>query len=266
MGKFSGILLCSDLDDTLLTTDKRVSDENKKAIEYFKDNGGIFTFATGRIPYGAKIMLRYIQPNAPMICFNGAGIYDFTEDRLIYNMKLHDDKISAVEFIDKNYDFSGIEICTRDRLYFSKMNEVVYEQKRHEQLPDLFADYHSIDGDWIKVLFMQKREEIQAIRDAFANSDFNDRFDFTQSSPYYYEMLPKGANKGNGLVKLGEILGIKKEDIIAVGDNENDIEMVKSAGVGIAVANAIQSVRDAADMITVDNNSNALACVIEMLS
>ena len=54
MGKFDGILLCTDLDDTLLTTDKRVSDENSKAIEYFKSEGGLFTFATGRVPQGAK--------------------------------------------------------------------------------------------------------------------------------------------------------------------------------------------------------------------
>ena len=57
MGKFDGILLCTDLDDTLLTTDKRVSDENSKAIEYFKSEGGLFTFATGRVPQGAKLML-----------------------------------------------------------------------------------------------------------------------------------------------------------------------------------------------------------------
>ena len=57
MGKFDGILLCTDLDDTLLTTDKRVSDENSKAIEYFKSEGGLFTFATGRVPQGAKLHL-----------------------------------------------------------------------------------------------------------------------------------------------------------------------------------------------------------------
>ena len=76
MGKFDGILLCTDLDDTLLTTDKRVSDENSKAIEYFKSEGGLFTFATGRVPQGAKLMLNYVHPNAPMVCFNGAAIYE----------------------------------------------------------------------------------------------------------------------------------------------------------------------------------------------
>ncbi len=59
--------LCTDLDDTLLTTDKRVSDENSKAIEYFKSEGGLFTFATGRVPQGAKLMLNYVHPNAPMV-------------------------------------------------------------------------------------------------------------------------------------------------------------------------------------------------------
>ena len=57
MGKFDGILLCTDLDDTLLTTDKRISDENKQAIEYFMSEGGLFTFATGRVVDGARLML-----------------------------------------------------------------------------------------------------------------------------------------------------------------------------------------------------------------
>lgn len=62
MGKFDGILLCTDLDDTLLTTDKRVSDENSKAIEYFKSEGGLFTFATGRVPQGAKVNAKLRSP------------------------------------------------------------------------------------------------------------------------------------------------------------------------------------------------------------
>lgn len=265
MGKFSGILLCTDLDDTLLTTDKKVSEENKRAIEYFKDNGGYFTFATGRIPYGAKLMLEYIKPNAPMLCFNGAGIYDFEKDDLIWNMKLHDDKIKVLEFVEKNLPFTGLEVCTKDKLYICKTNEVVYEHKVHEKLPDLYADYHDIEEEWVKVLFMQKENEIGYVRKAMAESEFNDRFDFIQSSPKYYELLPKNASKGRCLLKLADILGIDIKNVVAIGDNENDIEMIKSAGTGIAVANAIKEVLDVADVITVDNNSHAVSAAIDWI-
>ena len=83
MGKFDGVLLCTDLDDTLLTYDKRVSEGNVKALNYFMDNGGRFTFATGRVPRGAKLRREYIEPNAPMVCANGAGIYDFKTEKFL---------------------------------------------------------------------------------------------------------------------------------------------------------------------------------------
>ena len=82
MGKFDGILLCTDLDATLLNDEHKVSEENIKAIDYFKSEGGMFTFVTGRVPNGARLMLEYVKPNAPVVTFNGAGIYDFEKEEL----------------------------------------------------------------------------------------------------------------------------------------------------------------------------------------
>lgn len=264
-GKFEGILLCTDLDDTLLTSDKSVSKENKEALEYFMSEGGLFTFATGRIPYGAKLMLEHIVPNAPMVCFNGAGIYDFEEDHLLWNMSLHRDRIKILEFVEENLPFSGIEVCTADKLYFCKTNEAVYEHKEHERLPDRFCDYHDIEEEWVKVLIMQKESEVGMVRDVIAGSDFHDRFDFIQSSPKYYEILPKGASKGGCLLKLADMLEIDRRRVIAAGDNENDLSMIKAAGVGMAVTNAIKEVLDAADVIIPDHNSHALAAAVKWI-
>ena len=265
MGKFDGILLCSDLDDTLLTTDKHISDDNKRMIEYFKKEGGKFTFATGRIPHGAKLMLKYIEPNAPMVCFNGAGIFDHRTDELLWRMALDDDAVKVMEFVDKNFPYSGLEVCTEKELYFCKVNMIVEVHKKHEDLADLYADYHDVPKPWIKALFMQETYQIDEVRNGLQNSEFTEKFDFIQSSPQYYELLPKNASKGNALVKLAEILKVPINRVIAIGDNENDISMIKSAGTGIAVANAIEPLKDAADFITVDNNSSAVAAVINML-
>ena len=73
MNKFKGILFTTDLDGTVLRKDKTISEENKKAIEYFMSEGGIFTFITGRIPYGAEPVLQQLEPNAPFGCINGGG-------------------------------------------------------------------------------------------------------------------------------------------------------------------------------------------------
>lgn len=263
MGKFEGILICTDLDDTLLTTDKKVSAENSKAIEYFKSQGGLFTFATGRVPMGAELMLEYIHPNAPMVCFNGGSIYDFKSRKMLWSRALDKDAIHVVEYIDRMFDFAGIEICTENKIYFSKTNRIVKEHQAFEKLPDNFLDYHYVSEEWKKVLFIVEAEQIQQIRDAIADAPFSDRYTFVQSSPWYYELLPKNSSKGEGLIKLADLLGIEHSHTVGIGDNENDLKLVQMAGVGVAVANAIEEIKNAADYITnSDNNSNAIAEVI----
>lgn len=262
MGKFDGMLLCTDLDDTLLTDNKQVSEKNRKAIDYFKSEGGLFTFSTGRVPMGARLILEYVVPNAPIVCFNGGGIYDFSENKMLWSRKLDSDAISAVEYVDRRLDFVGIEICTEEKIYFSRINAKVREHQVLEKLPDNDLDYHDIPEVWQKVLFMTEEHELNTVRRTISESPFADKYTFVQSSPWYYELLPKNSTKGDGLIQLGKLCGIDRSHIIAVGDNENDLEMVKMAGVGIAVENAIPIVKNSADYVTADNNSDAIAKVI----
>jgi Cof subfamily protein (haloacid dehalogenase superfamily) len=266
MGKFDNILLCTDLDDTLLTTEKLISEENRRAIEYFKSEGGLFTFATGRVPVGAKLMLDYITPNAPMVCFNGAGVYDFKNEKLLWSMELDEEAVEVLEFIEEKFPFVGIEVCTEQEIYFCRMNHIVAEHQQTEKLPDLFADYHEIPHPWKKVLFMQEEDQVPLVREALQTSKFADKYSFVQSSPNFYELLPKGASKGSGLAELAKLMRVPIERTIGVGDNENDISLVETAGVGVAVANAIPELRDVADYITVDNNSHAISTVIYSLN
>lgn len=265
MGRFDGILLCSDLDDTLLTSDKKISQENKKALEMFMSNGGQFAFATGRVPLGARLALEYIVPNAPIICFNGAGIYDFNDNKLLWEKSLDKDAYKVVEYVEQNMPESGIEVCTNDKVYFCRTNRIVRIHKQIEKFPDNDSDYRSIQEDWKKVIFMQEHEEMPKIKKLIAESEYSDSYSFIQSSPNYYELLPKGATKGDALRELARILGIDESRTIGVGDNENDFTLVRYAGIGVAVSNAVSMVRDAADYITVDNNHSALCAIIEGL-
>lgn len=265
MTRFDGILFCTDLDDTLLTDDKRVSDENIAAINYFMDNGGLFTFATGRVPAGARLMLKYIVPNAPMVCFNGGAIYDYSKEEFVWQAALEDNAVSAVEYVEKAFPPVGIEVCTDNKVYFCKINRIVEEHKRIEKFPDNYLSYKEIPEIWRKVIFMVEERDIGTIRQIIDESPFADDFSFVRSSPWYYELLPKGATKGAGLIRLADTLGVKRENTIGMGDNENDLSLVQNAGLGIAVANAADIVKKAADMITVDNNSHAVKAVIEYL-
>lgn len=264
MGKFDGILLATDLDDTLLTSDKRVSEENIEALKYFMDNGGLFTFATGRVPKGVKLIRPYIEPNAPMVSYNGGAIYDFKSEDFLWLAHLDKGAIRVMEYVDKFLPYAGIETSTQKAIYFNKVNHIVEEHKALEKFPDNYCDYHDIKEPIMKVIFMVETYQMEEFREALSNSEFYNNYEFIQSSPWYYELLPKGASKGAGLLKLKEITGAKFT--IGMGDNENDVTLVKNADFGVAVANAADCVKEVANYITKnDHNNHAVAEVVKML-
>lgn len=264
MGKFDGILLCTDLDDTLLTRDKRVTEKNAAALNYFMENGGCFSFATGRVVRGARLIRSMIEPNAPMVCFNGAAIYDFSSEEFLNTMSLDDDAREVIDYVDKNFPNAGIEASSAGSVYFCKMNSIVERHKRLEKFPDLNCRYEDIPEKVMKVIFMMEENEIDGFKAAIAKTDFHGRYSFIQSSPHYYELLPYGASKGRGLRELKEIIGASVS--IGMGDTENDISMMIDSDIGIAVANATDAVKSAADYITDNDNNNDAVCeVIEKI-
>lgn len=262
MGKFDGILLCTDLDETLLTTDKRVSKENYDAIEYFKREGGYFTFVTGRVPEGARVLLESIKPNAPVCSFNGAGIYDFEKDEMVWGLYLDKKALDILDFVISEIPETGFVVCTDSRVCFSRRNSRTDRYRQIERLAEDNTHHRDITEPIKKIVFVAEPDIITRVRSLLLANDFGDAFDFIQSDACYYEILPVGASKGTGLLKLAQILGVSPEKTIAVGDNENDISMIKEAKIGVAVGNALDSVKAVADIVTVTNNDHAIAKII----
>lgn len=262
MGKFDGILICTDLDHTLLKDDKSISDENKNAIEYFMSEGGHFTFATGRSKMGIDFLLKRVTPNAPIIMFNGAAIYDLQKEKIIWETFLDENAGKVLEFVEDKFPFSGIEVCAKSGIYVSRGNDIVRKQLAFEKLDEQYVHFSEINEPWRKALFIQEADKLAYVREGIAGSPYSKSYNFMQSDPCYYEILPKDASKGIGLLKIAEILGIKPEKTIGVGDNENDHSLIENAGIGVAVANAVPSLLDIADFITTDNNSHAISTII----
>ena len=137
--------------------------------------------------------------------------------------------------------------------------------KDHMLIENAEYIYTTLEGavkPWIKVLCTQEREEVDKLRQLIDSSEYATKFSYTQSSPYYYEILPKDVSKGTATQKLCEILGIDNSNFFAVGDNENDMEMIKLAGTGVAVQNASDKVKACADLIAPHHNEDAMAWLI----
>ena len=267
MGIFDGILICTDLDGTLYKNDKTISKRNKDAIEFFKSEGGSFTFVTGRLPYYSKDAFLAVVPNVPFGCINGGGLYDGRNERYIWTRDLPHEAMELVGYIDERFPGLGIQICCFEKTYFARENETTDRFRRITGLERHTCDYKSVNElDIAKVIFCSDDgDQVLAIKDALRHHEKAYNFDFIRSEYTFFEILPKGVNKGLALTKLAEHLGIDQKRTIAVGDYDNDVAMLRAAGCGIAVSNASRAALDAADFITVSNEEDAIAEIIDDL-
>lgn len=265
MGKFDGILLGSDMDGTLLNSDSRVSAGNKAAIEYFTENGGSFTFTTGRHPHGLEEFRAELTVNCPSIVFNGSGIYDFNEKKSLYDVYLDNGADDAVDFLINAVPDCGVISVCDDVQYCSRDHaamETYYKVSRYERME--FKPYREIEYKKKKFVILSDADMVSKIAQLAKQSEFAEKYNFMQTNSFLFEILPKGISKGSALKKLTEIYHPFKK-IVFVGDGENDIEAIKFADVGIAVANAMDSVKEAADFVTVSNDDDAVREIIRML-
>ena len=265
MGKFDGYLLCSDIDGTLITSDHRVSKENLIAIDYFKKEGGIFALATGRAPQSVNMFVNEIRSNAPMIVQNGAGIYDHKEQKYLWSDTLDTSVYDVVEYLYKNFPDAGIEINTESEIYVSRENFYTEKHRQDEHLPYLVKHYTEIDDRIMKILTSQEETYTYQIEKAMRNTHFYDKYKLVVSSANYFEVLKKGVTKCSALIELAKILGVDMSKTIAVGDNDNDVEMIEIAHIGATVSNASKKALECADMVLVSNNESAIADLISRL-
>jgi len=261
--KFEGIMICTDLDGTLLKNDKSISKENSEAIEYFKNNGGLFTFVTGRMPFYSLDSYQKVKPNAPIGCINGGGIYDFEKDKYLWAEELARDALEIVEYTDKEFPHIGIQVTAFDKAYFCKDNEAMVWFRKVTGLKKLTANYYEIHEPLAKIIFAhEETDEILKLAEGLKHHPKADKYQFVRTEKRLYEIAPKGITKGTVIPKFSDLFGIDIKKIVAVGDYDNDVGMLKAAGVGIAVANACENAKKAADIVTVSNEEHAIAKII----
>ena len=137
MGKFDGYLICTDLDGTLLRNNKQISAENLNAIAYFQQEGGIFTFITGRMPFFVDQILAQITPNAPFGCVNGGGLYDHRKQEYLWKGLMPPHVVELIEHVDKTVPGIGIQVYTFQHVYFCQENEAMEIFRNATGLPNL---------------------------------------------------------------------------------------------------------------------------------
>lgn len=269
MGKFDGVLFLADMDCTLLRNDKSLSRKNKRAIEYFKQNGGLFSAATGRSMASARTIIPQIEPNAPAILFNGALIYDYEKQKALHSEMADEASVRGVlSELMEHFPDCGIELYNREGIFLVRGNHVTDEHVVLAKLDFSYKDLYEIPGPYYKAIFLDEPEVLRELEDYVEKSRVFQRYFLLRavySEPRLYEIVKAGVTKGTALLKFAELYSIKRENTFAIGDNYNDIEMIRDAGFGFAVQNAVPEALEAADRIVAGNERDGVAEAIEYI-
>lgn len=265
MPDLSNIFLITDMDGTLLPENKILSEKDKQAIKRFRKDGGKFTIATGRTLQSALKYIKELEIDLPVILYNGSLIYDIHTDNVMFTDELPDYSKEIAEELFEYMENPGGEVLRLDNIYVVCNNE--YE-KEHTRICQVEPAYTTLDGvpasGWFKILFATEPSLVTKLEEYVKAKNYP--VDFVRSHDIFIEMLPKGSSKGAALKEYVKLLNMENFTIVAAGDYHNDIEMLQTADIGAATANAQQDVKNIADIVLKkSSDENAIAELIDMI-
>ncbi|MBD2868091.1 Cof-type HAD-IIB family hydrolase [Paenibacillus arenilitoris] len=243
MGQYK--LVALDMDGTLLNERSEISAENAEWIGKALDAGVIVSFSTGRgfrsaLPYAEQLKLE-----TPMITVNGSEIWSRPH-------VLHKRTLLSPVYVKRLHELA---LRHGEAWFWAYTTDDIYNK---EKWIDPQGDYES--HHWLK--FGYYTEDDASRERILAEIRSWDALEITNSSPHNLELNPKGVSKATAIEELCGLLGIGVSEVVAVGDSLNDIAAIRAAGLGVAMGNAQQAVKEAADYVTLTNDEHGVAEVI----
>lgn len=266
MQSLENTMLITDLDGTLLPASKEISVADAAAISQFRAKGGKFAIATGRTLQAAQRYLKKLQPNIPVILFNGAAIYDPVAEKWLYTEELPPEAAAITRQVLEAFPDVSAEILRTDGTYVSRMTPYEKEHLEICQVEPILAMPEEIPHGWLKVLFAIAPERMPDLIAYFQEQNWTCA-DFVQSEARFYEMLPKGVTKGSALRRYRTICGAESWHIVASGDFDNDLDMLRVADTSACPSNAQPCIKEIANIQLMHScEENAIAELIYRLS
>ena len=261
---FSDTLLVSDIDGTLIGDDQRIPQANLDAIARYCASGGRFAIASGRTRGTAHLVLDQITPTAPSIFINGVEIYDLQADRPLYRKFLDPGLDDALRDYGRRFPEAAALIFTPDGVFVIGGNQWTAQHDVLTGIRSIPTTWETMPAQKFKVLFMAD-EPVIARMEAYCAAQADPRVTSNRSWPTYFELLPCGGTKGDALRELSRRMGIPPERCIAIGDYDNDAEMLRVAGISAAPANASALAKSVARYHVCDCNQGAVADLLRRL-
>lgn len=277
MADMSQYLIVTDLDGTFFGKGARLVEANLQAIERFKAGGGHVTAGTGRIPTNIRKGIPTCGElfNAPAITANGAFIYDLTADECLRATPMDPEAtLAAARLVESLNPKVGMRVSTgksflvnRDRLNPAILRDIGGDPDSYagDVLP--LSRWQTEGAQWYKMVFRGEYEDLISIRPA-VEAAFGDTFEYSVSSPHFFELQKKGCTKATGLrfvaERLSEELG-HPVTTVAVGDQENDLPMLLAADIAACPDNAAEAVKAVCKLRLCHHDEGCIADLIGRL-
>ena len=276
MGKFTGVLLASDFDNTLIHTEPALrtaepipplSEGNRKALEYFMAEGGRFAVATGRALAAFQRYVDVVPMNTPGIVCNGAGLYDFAKETYLETAMLEGEIRQRGQAVLDRFPAVAVEAYhIQNVIHAVHPNEIT---RNHEHLTKVeFTELPTLLEAPLplgKLLFEADHETLEQVKQYLDEMGWSEDYELIFSMPTLLELTARGARKGDMVCRLAKRLGISMEHVYCVGDEANDLSMLQVAAEGFAPANCSAVVRESGATIVAHCNEDAIAEVIAIL-
>ncbi len=251
----------SDIDGTLLNDESEISDEMKAALKRITNAGHLFVLTSGRpLPsiLEQKVKFGLNNQNMWVISNNGGLIYDCEHDTYIKEVKLSKELLQKSIDIVKKYGVHVHSYSQTEIVGFEDDEEMKYYRARIHMplvITNDVAGYPKDGAYKVQIISLTDKPLLERIRDDII-SKLGDYVDAVFTNNYYLEILPKGINKGDAILFLEKYLSFPHSHTYAGGDADNDIQMLKAARYGVAMANASAHVKEAADIVTTNDNNH----------
>lgn len=260
-------LIALDMDGTLLNDDKKVSEKTKEALRKAKELGVYVVLASGRPIDGLLKFLEELDllgEDDYVLSYNGCLVQKTKSREAVCEVTI---KGSDLKYLKELADEAGLNIHAFSKekgLITPKENKYTSYEAKQNFINFYIDDFKGIkdNDEIIKVMMIDEPEILdEGIRKL--PKEIYEKYTVAKSTPFFLEFLNKESSKGVGIKLLAEHLGIKKEEVIAVGDEMNDFSMIEYAGLGVAMGNACDKIKEIANYVTDTNNDDGVAKVIE---
>lgn len=258
-------LIASDMDDTLLNSDCQISARNAAAVKNALAAGKIFLLATGRMYVSARPYAERLGLDVPLVTYNGALVKGSRSGQVFYEHKM---KLSTAQEVldycrEKGYYlqfYAGDSILIKEENAFSCMYSKISGIPTTAVGDELFTAKEAP----YKILVMTQGENFEQVWQQFAQR-FAGKLDVTSSRDNFLELMEPGVNKWEAVKSVAAGYGVAPEEIMCIGDSNNDVKMIANAGIGVAMGNAKDAVKNQAKIITASNDNDGVAMVIESI-